>query len=68
MAKRRRTTVSVEGLSLGGTKPPVGVTVGEMLAEMAEPLKLSAVEDNAPASPSPAFSPGSLIGRYKFWG
>jgi HPr kinase/phosphorylase len=46
MAKRRRETVNVDTLSLGGTKPPVGVTVGEMLAEMAEALKLSAVEEN----------------------
>lgn len=46
MAKRRREAVSVDALSLGGTKPPVGVTVGDMLAEMAETLKLSAVEEN----------------------
>jgi HPr kinase/phosphorylase len=46
MAKRRKQAVNVEALSLGGTKPPVGVTVGEMLAEMAEGLKLSAVEEN----------------------
>jgi HPr kinase/phosphorylase len=46
MAKRGRRAVNVDELSLGGTKPPVGVTVGEMLAEMHGPLKLSAVEDN----------------------
>jgi HPr kinase/phosphorylase len=46
MAKRRSKAVNVDALSLGGTKPPVGVTVGEMLAEMAEALKLSAVEEN----------------------
>lgn len=46
MPKRRNKAVNVDALSLGGTKPPVGVTVGEMLAEMAEALKLSAVEEN----------------------
>jgi HPr kinase/phosphorylase len=46
MARGRKRTVTVDELSLGGTKPPVGVTVGEMFAEMAEPLKLSAVETN----------------------
>lgn len=46
MPRRRRETVNVDELSLGGTKPPVGVTVGEMFAEMAEPLRLSSVEDN----------------------
>ena len=46
MAKRRRKSVNVDALSLGGTKPPVGVRVGEMLAEMAEVLKLAAVEEN----------------------
>ena len=46
MAKRRKETFNVEGLSLGGTKPPVGVTVGEMFAETEAALKLSSVEDN----------------------
>jgi HPr kinase/phosphorylase len=46
MAKPRREAVNADALSLGGTKPPVGVTVGDMLAEMAEALKLSAVEEN----------------------
>jgi HPr kinase/phosphorylase len=46
MARRRKETVNVEGLSLGGTKPPVGVTVGEMFAETEAALKLSSVEDN----------------------
>ncbi len=46
MARRRKEIVNVEELSLGGTKPPVGVTVGEMFAEMEVSLKLSSVEDN----------------------
>ncbi|MGD8718810.1 MAG: HPr(Ser) kinase/phosphatase [Candidatus Zixiibacteriota bacterium] len=46
MPRRRSRTVGVDELSLGGTKPPVGVTVGEMFTEMTEPLKLSSVEDN----------------------
>jgi HPr kinase/phosphorylase len=46
MAGRRKEIVNVDELSLGGTKPPVGVTVGEMLVEMEVPLKLSSVEYN----------------------
>jgi HPr kinase/phosphorylase len=46
VAKRYKESVNVDKISLGGTKPPVGVTVGEMLAEMAEQLRLSAVEEN----------------------
>ncbi|HUV86248.1 MAG TPA: HPr(Ser) kinase/phosphatase [bacterium] len=46
MAKRRKETANVEELSLGGTKPPVGVKVGEMLIETEKTLKLSSLEDN----------------------
>jgi len=46
MAPRSRETISADEISLGGTKPPVGVTVGQLFAELAEVLQLTQVEDN----------------------
>jgi len=45
--RRSAKSAGLEELSLGGPKPPVGVTVGQMLAEMADLLKLSSVEENS---------------------
>jgi HPr kinase/phosphorylase len=46
LARRGKETIDGDGLSLGGAKPPSGVTVGRLFEETADLLKLTAVEDN----------------------
>lgn len=46
MASRRRVVIDVEELSLGGTKPPAGVTVGQLFTELADVLQIVNVEEN----------------------
>ncbi len=46
MSPRSRQVIEADEISLGGTKPPVGVTVGRMFADLADLLQLTSVDEN----------------------